>query len=1194
MREYSVKHLLQYASSPGDAISMVLHCDSDRRLEESERSSHEENDPSIDLLITNETTGRAKVLHLCGDDLDLSIFESIYHNHDIKIAKILEWPSDLAQAIGEDKVFLEFSVFGQFGESIITFSEKEMREYDSKHLLQYAASPDDAVNVVLQCKEKREDSKRKVEGDTKLRNKTAKLVDSSVSNEGISDSCGNSSCLDYEKSIVVGPNVDSEVEGDGITECKFEDMDDTLVTEAEAKFDKKVEEAPALSRGAATPFGEEILSDTDPIVSQISSHHASSRAEVKASLLQFQSAFDKKQWTSIQDTSLDDTLVNEGKEFNDSHYSTPSLLQFQTEKESSKIEPSLDQITPLEAHGDEFSESLDDSSDCLNDYYSTESEVSDDEEKDYIKQHYATSRTEMRASLLEFHSEISDKINPTQEKPESQWFLDDQKYGSMYAKVYKSLKYKTSPKHKPDRKQPTMPANTATSASASTEGRYNLVNEKSESSDASQANIKKLPPQDKFGTSVGQFQSKRNPLTMQQEQNPDDRFAELALQNETMSRDEMIESLRQFQCKMHTKGEPVPPPETRHPRLPPDQAKRKEMFEREGTNNALEVSQSEAKSSLSQIQSKMMNLEKKTKQSQARVRELEQNQDETPRDEMIESLKHFQSHIQGRLRQKQEPVIGEKEAKDKVLEDFETDTSNATNGMEVTEQEYLSNVDEELKNQRNSLNSIPKKYDFWKHEIGMKKTATKIYIDGNAHLDEEQPHLSQSDIQSETETERVKNIGNGKKESLGKYGTSEAKMEPMSPPTALRKLIHPRKFESMLRNLEDLKKRNEEKVQTMQSMDRMREQSEEKVSAMLSTLTPEEANEIPSWFKEFAKQQEEKLQELTDLSEQRNAEISRLNEELLLEMRPSLGTEKSNHALGTYSLEQLETRKNVLHALTEGRNIGCPRHAVGCTSYECHGALMEKDDFGVVRNADTSTFDTKFNEASNFINTYAKETGMLRGQQIEDRLEQIKNELTYTGVYVHSFEELQFGCRLAWQNSGRCILRKVSFSLEIRDCRQATTAEECFEECVEHLVHAFNKGAIKPIISVFRPKLDGESAPVRIWNRHLLGYAAYRRNCNSIMGDPMNLGFTALCVKFGWCPPAEKSDFDVLPWLISDNNTGHDKPKVFDVPANAIEEVEFDHPDFDLFEELNLRWYALPCISNIGIDIGGKIRVYAF
>ena len=40
-------------------------------------------------------------------------------------------------------------------------------------------------------------------------------------------------------------------------------------------------------------------------------------------------------------------------------------------------------------------------------------------------------------------------------------------------------------------------------------------------------------------------------------------------------------------------------------------------------------------------------------------------------------------------------------------------------------------------------------------------------------------------------------------------------------------------------------------------------------------------------------------------------------------------------------------------------------------------------------------------------------------------------------------------------------------------------------------------------------------------------------------------------------------------------------------PPNAILEVDIHHPDHEMFSALNLRWYALPAISNMGVDIGG-------
>ena len=94
------------------------------------------------------------------------------------------------------------------------------------------------------------------------------------------------------------------------------------------------------------------------------------------------------------------------------------------------------------------------------------------------------------------------------------------------------------------------------------------------------------------------------------------------------------------------------------------------------------------------------------------------------------------------------------------------------------------------------------------------------------------------------------------------------------------------------------------------------------------------------------------------------------------------------------------------------------------------------------------------------------------------------------------------------------------------------------------------------------------------------------------MGDPVNLSFTALCVKLGWTPPSTKSDFDILPLILSDNIIGHDRPQVFEIPPDAILEAPIHHPEHELFSSLNLRWYALPAISNMGIDIGGVCKFF--
>ena len=116
-------------------------------------------------------------------------------------------------------------------------------------------------------------------------------------------------------------------------------------------------------------------------------------------------------------------------------------------------------------------------------------------------------------------------------------------------------------------------------------------------------------------------------------------------------------------------------------------------------------------------------------------------------------------------------------------------------------------------------------------------------------------------------------------------------------------------------------------------------------------------------------------------------------------------------------------------------------------------------------------------------------------------------------------------------------------------------------------------------------------------NRQLIGYAAYKRPDGSVMGDPVSLDVTAIAIKYGWVPPSDddKSDFDLLPLIISDKETGHDRPYIFSLTSEDIVlEVLLEHPEHAAFADLNLRWYALPAISNIGVDIGGVVRFSIF
>jgi len=287
-------------------------------------------------------------------------------------------------------------------------------------------------------------------------------------------------------------------------------------------------------------------------------------------------------------------------------------------------------------------------------------------------------------------------------------------------------------------------------------------------------------------------------------------------------------------------------------------------------------------------------------------------------------------------------------------------------------------------------------------------------------------------------------------------------------------------------------------------------------------------------------------------------------------------------------ITRLDTQEIQCPHLSQYADKDKPRYRVGCTSHECHGSMMEKHGINSVCNDDYISTNDKIKEAESFLKQYATESN-IEDCVIKERIRTVVNDIKMHRTYTHTFEELEYGCRVAWRNTGRCIMRTVWFSLELRDCRHIMTAEDCFNEMITHLKTATNGGSIKPMISIFHPKSDGKSSPVRIWNPQLIGYAGYKCSDGTIIGDPARLEFTALCVKFGWVPPVNKSAWDILPLLISDEIIGHSNPKVFNIPDDAILEVDLHHPTHNFFSELNLRWYAIPAISNMGIDIGGVV-----
>lgn len=199
------------------------------------------------------------------------------------------------------------------------------------------------------------------------------------------------------------------------------------------------------------------------------------------------------------------------------------------------------------------------------------------------------------------------------------------------------------------------------------------------------------------------------------------------------------------------------------------------------------------------------------------------------------------------------------------------------------------------------------------------------------------------------------------------------------------------------------------------------------------------------------------------------------------------------------------------------------------------------------------------------------------------RMEQVRREVETSGSYWHTARELAFGARVAWRNSARCIGRLYWQSLKVRDLRDVHTVDGVAQQCVRHLRTATNGGKVRPLISVFPPETPETPAP-RIWNEQLVRYAGYAREDGSVLGDPHYRAFTEAVRSYGWQHPVERGAFDVLPLVVE---TAAEGPHMFALPNSAIHEVPLSHPEYSWFEELGLRWHAVPVISHMRLTIGG-------
>ncbi|WP_370100735.1 nitric oxide synthase oxygenase [Streptacidiphilus sp. MAP12-20] len=211
-----------------------------------------------------------------------------------------------------------------------------------------------------------------------------------------------------------------------------------------------------------------------------------------------------------------------------------------------------------------------------------------------------------------------------------------------------------------------------------------------------------------------------------------------------------------------------------------------------------------------------------------------------------------------------------------------------------------------------------------------------------------------------------------------------------------------------------------------------------------------------------------------------------------------------------------------------------------------------------------------YRAAEEFIRRYTAESPQV--EDPEPRLAEVRAELDAYGTYTHTSDELAYGARVAWRNAARCIGRLYWRSLVVRDLRHLRRADDIAEQSFEHLRLAANGGRIRPVISVFAPDLPGRPAP-RLLNEQLVRYA----------DDPRSAERAELARELGW--KGGEGPFEPLPLLVQ--TSPERPPEWYELPDDALLEVRLTHPTEPAFAGLGLRWYAIPAVSDMTLEIGG-------
>ena len=91
------------------------------------------------------------------------------------------------------------------------------------------------------------------------------------------------------------------------------------------------------------------------------------------------------------------------------------------------------------------------------------------------------------------------------------------------------------------------------------------------------------------------------------------------------------------------------------------------------------------------------------------------------------------------------------------------------------------------------------------------------------------------------------------------------------------------------------------------------------------------------------------------------------------------------------------------------------------------------------------------------------------------------------------------------------------------------------------------------------------------------------------MGDPAYVELTQFALQNGW--KGEGTEFDILPLIVRSQ-----EGKIFieSYDCGEVLEVKIRHPELSCFDQLNLKWHALPALSNLCLDAFGLLYPVVF